>query len=89
MRYYPENLKSQASVWLWKVRDLIVTGTLITLGLFAFSATGEALFAMIGVAYGILTAQAEEVTVMDFIVWAAGYFLVEQQHYEWRMRDET
>ena len=44
---------------------------------------------MIGVAYGILTAQAEEVTVMDFIVWAAGYFLVEQQHYEWRMRDET
>ena len=89
MRYYPENLKSQASVWLWKVRDLIITGVLITLGLFAFSATGEALFAMVGVAYGILTAQVEEVTVMDFIVCAAGYFLVEQQHYEWRMRDET
>ncbi len=89
MRYYPENLRSQAVVWLWKVRDLIVTGVLTVLGLLLFSATGEGLFAVIGVAYGILTVQAEEVTVMDFIVWGARYFLLDQERFEWRMRDEA
>ena len=89
MRYYPENLRSQAVVWLWKVRDLIVTGVLTVLGLLLFSATGEGLFAVIGVAYGILTVQAEEVTVMDFIVWGARYFLLDQERFEWRMREEA
>ncbi len=89
MHYYPENLRSQAVVWLWKVRDLILTGTFLALGLLAFSATGEGLFAVLGAAYGILTASFEEVTVMDFIVWGVKFFLFEQQRFDWRMRDEA
>lgn len=89
MHYYPENLRSQATVWLWKVKDLIVTAVLLALGLFAFSASGEGFFVVIGAAYGILTIQAEEITVMDFLTWGVRYFLTQQQSFEWRMRDEA
>ena len=90
MHYYPENLRSQATVWMWKIRDLCIAAVLMILGALAMAGTGISFFLVTGVAYALLTMQAEEVTVMDFIVYACRYYFAEQQEFEWRLtRDET
>ena len=90
MHYYPENLRSQATAWMWKIRDLCIAAILMILGALAMAGTGISFFLVMGVAYALLTMQAEEVTVMDFIVYACRYFFAEQQEFEWMLtRDET
>ena len=90
MYYYPENLKSQAVVWMWKMRDLCISAILMILGALAMAGTGFSFFLVIGVAYAVLTVQADEVTVMDFVIYACRYFFAEQQEFEWRItEDET
>ena len=61
MYIYPDNLKSKASMWLWELKDLAVTGII-----------------------AFLTIQVEDTTILKFIHYACAYFLMEQQHYEWR-----
>jgi len=88
MHYYPENLRSQATVWMWKIRDLCIAATLMILGALAMAGTGVSFFLVIGVAYAVLTVQAEDVTVIDFIGYACRYFFAEQQEFEWRLTDD-
>ncbi len=90
MHYYPENLRSQAVIWAWKIRDLCVAAALVILGALAMAGTGFSLLLIIGIAYAVLTVQAEDVTVVDFVIYACRFFFAEQQEFEWRLtRDET
>jgi len=88
MYLYPENLKSKATLWFWELKDVCIFGGLLLLGLLILSASGNTLFLVIGVTYGLLTMQLEEITVRDFLVYAAKYLFVEQQYFEWRMENE-
>ena len=85
MYYYPENLRSQAVIWAWKIRDLCVAAVLVILGALAMAGTGSTLFLVIGIAYAVLTVQAGDVTVVDFVAYACRFFFVEQQEFEWRL----
>ncbi|MBQ3905381.1 MAG: hypothetical protein II743_01300 [Lachnospiraceae bacterium] len=88
MYYYPDNLRSSASVWLWKIRDLCIAAALAILGALAMAGTGSSVLMVIAVCYAVMTMQADEVTIMDFIIYACRYFLLEQQEFEWRLRDD-
>ena len=33
----PDNLKSKASMWLWELKDLAVTGIIVLISVFAFA----------------------------------------------------
>ena len=88
MHYYPENLRSQATVWMWKIRDVCITAVLMILGALAMAGTGFSFFLVVGVAYAVMTMQAEDVTVIDFIIYACRYFFAEQQEFEWRLSDD-
>lgn len=35
MYIYPDNLKSKASMWLWELKDLAVTGIIVLISVFA------------------------------------------------------
>ena len=35
MYIYPDNLKSKASMWLWELKDLAVTGIIVLVSVFA------------------------------------------------------
>lgn len=51
---------------------------------FAFAYAGLWFPLVIAGAYAFLTIQVEDTSIMDFIRYACAYFLMDQQHYEWR-----
>ena len=88
MYIYPENLRARATLWLWKIRDLGIFAGLLLAGIFIFARSGMTLFLIIAAVYGFLTVQVEDTSVKDFIQYAMRYFLLDGQHYEWRLKGE-
>lgn len=88
MYIYPENLKAKATLWFWKLKDLCILGALLLFGLVVLARSGACIVLLIGVAYGFLTIQVEDMSIKDFIVYAAKFFIFDQQHYEWRIKSE-
>ena len=84
MYIYPDNLKSKATMWLWQLKDLAVTGIILLVSVFVFAATGVWFLLVIAGLYAFLTIQVEDTTILDFIKYAGAYFLTDQQHFEWR-----
>ena len=84
MYIYPDNLKSKASMWLWELKDLAVTGIIVLVSVFAFAYAKLWFPMVIAGVYAFLTIQVEDTTILKFIHYACAYFLMEQQHYEWR-----
>lgn len=84
MYIYPDNLKAKATMWLWKLKDLAIIGIIVLLSVFAFAYAGLWFPLVIAGAYAFLTIQVEDTSIMDFIRYACAYFLMDQQHYEWR-----
>jgi len=84
MYIYPDNLKSKASMWLWELKDLAVTGIIVLISVFAFAYAKLWFPMVIAGVYAFLTIQVEDTTILKFIRYACAYFLVDQQHYEWR-----
>lgn len=84
MYIYPDNLKSKATMWLWQLKDLAITGIILLLSVFAFVTTGVWFLLVLAGLYAFLTIQVEDTTIMDFIRYACAYFLTDQQHFEWR-----
>lgn len=84
MYIYPDNLKSKASMWLWELKDLAVTGTIILFSVFAFAFAGVWFPLVIAGVYAFLTISVEDTTIMDFIRYVCAYFLTTQQYFEWR-----
>ena len=84
MYIYPDNLKSKASMWLWELKDLAVTGIIVLVSVFAFAYAKLWFPMVIAGVYAFLTIQVEDTTILKFIRYACAYFLMEQQHYEWR-----
>ena len=50
-----------------------------------FIHTGILLPAAVTLCFGFLTIRKDDVTVVDFLGYAARFFLTSQQYYEWRM----
>lgn len=81
---YPQNLKAQARLWLWNLKDLAVIGIAALISVLALSQIGLFLPMTLTLVYAFLTIRFDDMTVMDFIKRAVGYFLTTQQYYEWR-----
>lgn len=84
MYLYPENLKARATMWLWQLKDLAITGIVILLSVFAFAYAGTLFPMLLAGVYAFLTIQVEDTSIMDFIRYACAYFLTDQQSFEWR-----
>ena len=81
---YPQNLKAQARLWLWNLKDIAVLGVALLVSVLALSQIGLFLPMALTLVYGFLTIQLDDSSVLDFIKRAARYFLTSQQYYEWR-----
>lgn len=85
---YPQNLRAAASMWLWSLRDFV---TLSVAALFSAVLLVELrllLPAAATLCYGFLTIRLEDTTVLDFLRWAARYFVGAQQRFAWRQEVE-
>lgn len=82
--YYPKNLKSEAKLWVWSLRDLAVIGAAFPVSAFVLVRYGGYLPMALTLAFTVLTVRSEDRTVLDFISAAVRFFLLSRQVFFWR-----
>jgi len=82
---YPQNLKAAANLWLWSLRDFVILSIAVLISAAIFINSGVLLPAALSLCFGFLTIRKDDITVVDFLGYAARFFLTGQQYYEWRM----
>ena len=86
--YYPENMASKATFWLWQLRDLAIIGVGLLLAILALTQTGLMAPLIFIALYAFLSIRFDNVCILDFIKYATAFFLFRPQLYEWRPRYE-
>ena len=81
--YYPKNLKAKANIWLWSLRDFAIACIAILLSVFIYSQTKVIVPLAITLAFGFLTIRLSDTTVLDYIRYAAKFFILTQQKFLW------
>ena len=83
---YPQNLKSQAQLWLWRLKDLVVLGAALLVSVLSLSQLRFFLPLALTMVFAFLTMRFDDTSVLDYIKRAARYFVTTQQFYVWRQR---
>ena len=85
---YPQNMRASATLWLWSLKDfaIIVVGALFSAMVLA--TTRILIPAVLNAAFAFLSIRNDETTILDFLKYAARYFISTQQYYEWRLKGE-
>lgn len=81
---YPKNLKANAQLWLWSLRDFVILTLAALLSAVVLVQTGNLLPVAISMGFGFLSIRMEDTTVLDYMSYAARYVLASQKYYEWR-----
>ena len=81
--YYPYNLKSQAKLWLWNLRDVVIIGVALLLSILAMTQIKFYIPMALTLVYMFLSVRLEDVCVLDYIRCGVKYFLLRQQYFVW------
>lgn len=84
MYLYPDNLKSKAILWLWELRDIGIIGAGFLISVYALSQLGWFAPIVLTVLYAFSSIQIGDMSILNFIRYAAAFFVVKQQTYYWR-----
>lgn len=63
----------------------MILGIAVLISAAIFINSGILLPAALSLCFGFLTIRKDDITVVDFLGYAARFFLTGQQYYEWRM----
>ncbi len=80
---YPNDLKSQAKLWLWNLRDVVIIGIALLISVFAVAQLKLFFPLAITAAYAFLTIRKDDNTILDFVNRGIRYFCTTQQYFEW------
>ena len=81
---YPQNLKSQAKLWMWSLRDIAIIGISLIISILTLSQIKLYLPLAVTLVFVFLTIRLEEQTVLDFICRCYKYFISSQQYIVWQ-----
>ena len=81
---YPQNLRAEAHLWLWSLKDFVILGIAALLSVVALAQLHTVLPAAVTLCFGFLSIRMDETTVLDYLRYATRYFISTQQYYEWR-----
>lgn len=81
---YPQNLKASASIWFWNLRDFVILAIAALISVVMLVELRWMLPAALTLCFAFLTIRYDDTAVIDFIKYAARFFITVQQHYEWR-----
>lgn len=81
---YPHNLKSQAKLWFWSLRDIAIIGVALLISILALSQIKLFLPLALTLVYMFLSIRFDDTSVLDFIKQGVKYFLLKQQYFEWK-----
>ena len=83
---YPQNLKSQAQLWLWRLKDLVVLGAALLVSVLALSQLRFFLPLALTMVFAFLTMRFDDNSILNYIRRAARYFNTTQQFYIGKQR---
>ena len=81
---YPHNLKSQAKLWFWNLRDIAIIGVALLISILALTQIKIVLPLALTLAYMFLSIRLDDASILDFVKQGVKYFLLTQQYYEWK-----
>ena len=85
---YPQNMRTQAKLWFWKLKDVIILAIALTISVVSWAKLGFILPAALTLGYAFLSIRMDEYSVLDFIRRAWRYFVSTQQYFEWKERED-
>ena len=84
MCIYPENLTAKPTLFLWQLRDVAILAAGLVLSIFLLVKAAFMLPMILTIVFAILSVRVEGSSILDFLRFAAAFFLTKQQYYEWR-----
>ena len=85
---YPQNMRTQAKLWFWNLKDVIILAIALTISVVSWAKLGFILPAALTLGYAFLSIRMDEYSVLDFIRSAWRYFVSTQQYFEWKERED-
>ena len=85
---YPQNMRTQAKLWFWNLKDVIILAIALTISVVSWAKLGFILPAALTLGYAFLSIRMDEYSVLDFIRRAWQYFVSTQQYFEWKERED-
>ena len=85
---YPQNMRTQAKLWFWNLKDVIILAIALTISVVSWAKLGFILPAALTLGYAFLSIRMDEYSVLDFIRRAWRYFGSTQQYFEWKERED-
>ena len=85
---YPQNMRTQAKVWFWNLKDVIILAIALTISVVSWAKLGFILPAALTLGYAFLSIRMDEYSVLDFIRRAWRYFVSTQQYFDWKERED-
>ena len=85
---YPQNMRTQAKLWFWNLKDIIILAIALTISVVSWAKLGFILPAALTLGYAFLSIRMDEYSVLDFIRRAWRYFVSTQQYFEWKERED-
>ena len=84
MYIYPENLTAKPTLFLWQLRDVAILAAGLVLSIFLLVKASLMLPLILTIVFAILSVRVDGSSILDFLRYAAAFFLTKQQYYEWR-----
>ena len=81
---YPQNLKATAHLWLWSLRDFTVLCIAALLSVLLLVELHWLLPAALTMGFAFLSIRTDDVTILDYVRYAARYLITTQQCFLWR-----
>ena len=85
---YPQNMRTQAKLWFWNLKDVIILAIALTTSVVSWAKLGFILPAALTLGYAFLSIRMDEYSVLDFIRRAWRYFVSTQQYFDWKERED-
>lgn len=81
---YPQNLKATANLWFWNLRDFVILCIAALVSVALLVELRFLLPAAFTLCFGFLSIRMDDTTVLEYVKYAARYFIAAQQYFEWR-----
>ena len=81
---YRKNLKASDNMWYWSLKDSGILGIAALLSIVMLVELRFLLPAAATLCFAFLSIRMDETTILDYLRYAARYFLTTQQYFEWR-----
>ena len=83
-RIYPHNLTEKSTIWFWSLKDFVILCLSVLISVVALVNIGWLLPIAVSAGFGFLSVRYDNVTIIDYLRYAARYFITTKQLFIWQ-----